>query len=753
MKKLLLLTIMVLVAMSSFFAQNVTSVTFTGQQQNKSYQKLDSVLITNMTQQWYEVLRYPDTVISLSNVGVADYESGNGMVCLYQNVPNPFQGVTNFNLTLANKEKVDLAIYDINGKMVAEYRNTLPCGEHHFRATMNTPQTYLLSAVSKSGSTSIKMLNLGNTGEQCRIELVSSLPLNNTFTKKESVHGFKVGDNMQYIGFATQNNVVKCDTVTKIQTVSETITFTFPAVEVSDSDITVTTDSAAVDTSVILYGHYKIKDAIIAAVGFEYKEFADSTFTQVECKDIASPFFVTLENLLPATKYTYVAYLITTEGSLVRGAEKTFTTGLQLVTIEEKAFNIENAVVQEYLSLSTATFSTKAGNYSQSFFDAQRSYRPDQPMCKEITFSDSQAKSAKVYLWTAENTVNKEFIENVVLKNGEGKCILRNLIPGRTYLYAVVAETGRTIATGGFNTSGQMRMIAIDYGFNIRDLGGWKGLDGKTIKYEQLYRGGSVGGADMYAQTSDIPEADKLELVRLGIRAHLDLRAEPNGGRYPNETSLHSYSALKTTLLQVDFNNTMSDEGLLNLDPSLISDIAWIIYELKNGHPVYFNCRQGADRTGAIAFIIEGLLGCAEYTNEKGGNQMALDYELTGFSQANLVDNLKATTTYRPAQRAYSSYTDRIFRKMFDLKASESDIQLTNLQQKCYYYLNRYNGFTSGPKDVHIDQADLDWFITYMLGMSQSEYAKYKPTWAQPGGDLKKVGEACANVVNYYSQE
>ncbi len=255
----------------TLWAQDVTTVTFTAKQENNAYQKLDSVVITNVTQEWSEVIYYPDTVISLSNVGITDYESRNGKVHLYQNVPNPFHGITNFNLSLAGKEKVNLAIYDISGRKVAEYNNTLPSGDHQFRASMGKSQTYLWSAVTKNGTTSIKMLNLSNSGEEARIELISSLPLASDAVKYTSTHGFKVGDEMQYVGYATQNDGVKNVSVKQTQKESETITFTFPT-EVFEPEITVTTTSHAfVDDSLVeLQGAYTIKNAEIASLGFEY---------------------------------------------------------------------------------------------------------------------------------------------------------------------------------------------------------------------------------------------------------------------------------------------------------------------------------------------------------------------------------------------------------------------------------------------------------------------------------------------------
>jgi len=416
--------------------------------------------------------------------------------------------------------------------------------------------------------------------------------------------------------------------------------------------------------------------------------------------------------------------------------------------VKSEPFNVQNEKVSTYLQNSDATFSTKEGCFGQSFFDDKSGTRPDQPACKEITFRDSEATSAKVYLWRASNSKNKDFIGQFSLKDGVGACSFRNLVPGVKYKYAVVSETGRKIQSGSFETCGQVRMIMLDRGFNVRDLGGWKGLGGYTMRYEQIYRGGSLGGTAKDGHPSDITDADRAELKRIGVGAQLDLRAKTNAGRYSGEGSYHSYALGKVTMVDADYNNTMTDNGAYNEDASVISDIAWIIYELKQGRPVYFNCRQGADRTGTIAFVIEGLLGCYEYGNGKGANQMAMDYELTGFSGANEVDNWKVGSSCRPAAEAFSN-KHKLFRQLLDLKASEPEITLATLQQKCYYYLNRYAGTDRWGKSLHIDQGDLDWFIKFMLNMPAKEYQKYKPTWAQPGGDLKEVGETCANVVNY----
>ncbi|GEM_PF-1750445 len=419
--------------------------------------------------------------------------------------------------------------------------------------------------------------------------------------------------------------------------------------------------------------------------------------------------------------------------SIVRSTIKSLP-GCPLGEITMEEFNIENPAVSDYLANANITLSSTADSrYGQSYFDQSRSYRPDQPNVKEIYFTNTSGVTVMMSTDPSFSTT----VLNKALVAGTESYTLRNFVPGNTYYYKVV-EGMKILTAGAFKATGQVRMIAVEKGFNIRDLGGWTGLNGNKVRYEAVYRGASLGGTDMYGTTSDITQEDKDELYRIGMRAQLDLRAATNSGKYSGEYSYHSYSRGETTLKDADFNNTMTDYGAYNTDASVVSDIAWIIYELKRGKPVYFNCRQGADRTGTIAFIIEGLLGC--YGNNTG-KQMGMDYELTGFSQANLVDNKTVETSYRAATEAYGN-TSKLFKALLNLSAS--GITFNNLQEKCYYYLNSYWASSS----TVIDDDDLDWFIEYMLDMQSGTYSH--PSFAVNRGDnLQTVAEKMANVVAY----
>ena len=227
MKKLLSLICLCVIALS-MQAQNAVTLTFTAARENHSFQRLDSVYITNLTKNWTDVIYYPDTLLTMSTTGIVNYKKNSGIAKLSQNVPNPFNGVTSFNLVLTEETKVLLTIYDLNGRKVTEMLRNLPAGEHQFTAALSSPQTYLLNATTSKGNSAIKMINLGNSGQTGKIDFVSSLPLPEEITRKQSEFQFANGDQMKYTGYTTQTDGPKNAVLTKTQNGSETITFTFP---------------------------------------------------------------------------------------------------------------------------------------------------------------------------------------------------------------------------------------------------------------------------------------------------------------------------------------------------------------------------------------------------------------------------------------------------------------------------------------------------------------------------------------------
>ena len=187
-------------------AQDQVTLRFTGQDQNGQYVRLNTVFVENLTKRWQEVLYYPDTVLNIGGVGIAEPGLDGQGVRLFQNVPNPFVGVTDFALQLSDASVVQLEIYDLNGRMEASYKGTLDQGMHQFRAWLATPQTYLLNARTGKGVVRIMMVNAGHAG-QSRIEYTGkggSIRVDNLQigSKGNITVPFNYGDTMSYIGNA-----------------------------------------------------------------------------------------------------------------------------------------------------------------------------------------------------------------------------------------------------------------------------------------------------------------------------------------------------------------------------------------------------------------------------------------------------------------------------------------------------------------------------------------------------------------------
>ena len=64
---------------------------------------------------------------------------------------------------------------------------------------------------------------------------------------------------------------------------------------------------------------------------------------------------------------------------------------------------------------------------------------------------------------------------------------------------------------------------------------------------------------------------------------------------------------------------------------------------------IYFHCHGGADRTGTLAFLLEGLLGVSE-------SDMAKDFELTTYSNSIHRRNSEGGWFYKPMVKYIRSF-------------------------------------------------------------------------------------------------
>ena len=206
--------------------------------------------------------------------------------------------------------------------------------------------------------------------------------------------------------------------------------------------------------------------------------------------------------------------------------------------------------------------------------------------------------------------------------------------PEAVYYWQVTDANGNSSEIGSFTTGAGRRLITVrktvkaDGVQNVRDEGGLKAMDGKTVRYGLLYRGGLLEFQGSVYSHNVIDEYGLDAINRLGIRTELDLRNETDCGgqtasplkecvyvRYPftGYTSIFPSSAYTDSR----FEDTQSTESFHEIF-SLLADPA--------SYPVYFHCLIGQDRTGTLAYLILGLIG-VEYED------IVRDYELTAFSR------------------------------------------------------------------------------------------------------------------------
>lgn len=138
--------------------------------------------------------------------------------------------------------------------------------------------------------------------------------------------------------------------------------------------------------------------------------------------------------------------------------------------------------------------------------------------------------------------------------------------------------------------------------WNVRDLGGWA-CDGGTVKYGKLFRGGYVTSADR-----------EVLVGQLGIQHELDLRGADEGGL--TASPLGDDVRYTCAATYAWYSLTPADAWKANL--------RCVFDAVTHNEPVYFHCAAGADRTGTLACVLEGLLGMSQSDIDK-------DYELTTF--------------------------------------------------------------------------------------------------------------------------
>jgi protein-tyrosine phosphatase len=181
------------------------------------------------------------------------------------------------------------------------------------------------------------------------------------------------------------------------------------------------------------------------------------------------------------------------------------------------------------------------------------------------------------------------------------------------------------------------RKLTLSGCVNFRDLGGYPGADGRSIRWRRLFRADGLTRLD---------EDDCAQLAALGLATVIDLRTQgelDERGRFPETAFKVEYHHLPLTdVLPPTEDLTRYDEPafvttryqqLFSEGSDSLARAVQVLAE-PDALPAVFHCSAGKDRTGILAALVLGFLGVPR-------DVIVEDYALSAEAMIALLERLK----------------------------------------------------------------------------------------------------------------
>jgi protein tyrosine/serine phosphatase len=197
------------------------------------------------------------------------------------------------------------------------------------------------------------------------------------------------------------------------------------------------------------------------------------------------------------------------------------------------------------------------------------------------------------------------------------------------------------------------RHVEFDTVFNFRDLGGYRGDAGRTVKWRTVFR---ADGLHRFSETDLVRMADMGVHTVLDLRTRIELEergriGDAGGGAERVEIRYHHLPVIERV-----WEGSLDDEhdparfladrylDMLEEGRDALGQALTIIGD-PAATPLVFHCAAGKDRTGVLAALTLSLLGVAD-------DDVVRDYGLSRGAMGRMIDWLRVTYPERVEKMA-----------------------------------------------------------------------------------------------------
>lgn len=253
---------------------------------------------------------------------------------------------------------------------------------------------------------------------------------------------------------------------------------------------------------------------------------------------------------------------------------------------------------------------------------------------------------------------NKDLSDAKEYETTDSSISIYNLKANTKYYYQV--DGGNTIV---IKTSYGPRNLYIPSLTNVRDIGGYN-VGKKQIKQNLIFRS-SKFNADESSEVIISNDAINTLINEFKIKTEIDLRKVGEGD--DNENGGITISPLGSSVNYISIP-MKSGGNILTLNKNKIKDFFEVIGN-KDNYPIVFHCSIGTDRTGAMAFLINGLLGAS--LEDLYVDFLFSNYGLIGSMRtASIIDAyVRTVETF-----GYDKLSDNIEAYLLSINVKQSDI-------------------------------------------------------------------------------